>query len=249
MNHDDNRDVHSQQKIAQLYQAAQRVRLADREAPLDVLRQYAHNWKAADLPTLQRRVADEQLRQFSEGVSVPVFDILAECLSKISQREISLLDVGCASGYYSEVVRSLENYQVTYHGCDYSEAMISCARQHYSNTDFSVADITDLPFDSNTFDVVVASGVLEHVPDHEQAVQEICRVASRYVIVHRLPVMHANRHVHTLGSQYSILTPRTRFAEQIILTNFANIGFRVKFYRTLPAVAGRSARSYLLETS
>ncbi len=38
------------------------------------------------------------------------------------------------------------------------------------------ADLTDLPFETASFDVVICSHVLEHVPDDRKAMSEICRV-------------------------------------------------------------------------
>ncbi len=38
------------------------------------------------------------------------------------------------------------------------------------------ADITDLPFDDNTFDVILCNHVLEHIPDDKKAMTELHRV-------------------------------------------------------------------------
>ena len=38
------------------------------------------------------------------------------------------------------------------------------------------ADICDLPFDSDSFDIVFCNHVLEHIPDHTKAMQELYRV-------------------------------------------------------------------------
>jgi SAM-dependent methyltransferase len=43
-------------------------------------------------------------------------------------------------------------------------------------TDVVQADLTDLPFEAETFDVVICSHVLEHVPDDRKAMSEIRRV-------------------------------------------------------------------------
>ena len=37
-------------------------------------------------------------------------------------------------------------------------------------------DVTRITYDSNTFDVIVCSHVLEHVPDDDKAMRELYRV-------------------------------------------------------------------------
>ncbi|GHO43258.1 class I SAM-dependent methyltransferase [Ktedonospora formicarum] len=45
------------------------------------------------------------------------------------------------------------------------------------------ANVTQLPFANNTFDVVTMLEVLEHVPDTERALRELCRIAKRFLIL------------------------------------------------------------------
>ena len=55
----------------------------------------------------------------------------------------------------------------------------------YTTTDISSpladikADITDLPFEDNTFDVVFCNHVLEHIPDDIKAMQELFRIMKK----------------------------------------------------------------------
>lgn len=42
-----------------------------------------------------------------------------------------------------------------------------------------VVDMTDIPFEDETFDIIIASQVLEHIPDEEKALRELCRVLKR----------------------------------------------------------------------
>ena len=67
-----------------------------------------------------------------------------------------VLDVGCATGYYSAIFSSL-GYDVT--GIDISETGIEKAREMYPDLRFEVQDATDLPYDSGSFDLVFALGV------------------------------------------------------------------------------------------
>lgn len=39
-----------------------------------------------------------------------------------------------------------------------------------------VADITDIPFEDNTFDLIMCTHVLEHIPDDKKAMSELYRV-------------------------------------------------------------------------
>ena len=41
------------------------------------------------------------------------------------------------------------------------------------------ADITSIPFEDNTFDVIICNHVLEHIPDDTKAMQELHRVLSK----------------------------------------------------------------------
>jgi hypothetical protein len=47
----------------------------------------------------------------------------------------------------------------------------------------ALGDATDLPFEDNSFKVVTALEVLEHIPKTEVALREICRVSSEFVVI------------------------------------------------------------------
>jgi len=89
------------------------------------------------------------------------------------------LDIGCGTGYYS--LRLLKmGFDVV--GLDISGNSIKLAKlktksHGFRHIDFNRADATVLPFNENSFDVVVAMGsVLNHVPAPEQMIREISRV-------------------------------------------------------------------------
>ncbi|MBE0643589.1 MAG: class I SAM-dependent methyltransferase [Bacteroidetes bacterium] len=67
-----------------------------------------------------------------------------------------VLDVGCATGYYSAILASL-GYDVT--GIDISETGIQKARERYPDIRFEVQDATALPYAKGSFDFVFALGV------------------------------------------------------------------------------------------
>ncbi|MCR5330402.1 MAG: class I SAM-dependent methyltransferase [Lachnospiraceae bacterium] len=62
---------------------------------------------------------------------------------------------------------------------DLSEGMLAAAKDNlkaYSDIEFSIADIQDIPFADNEFDVVIANMMLYHVPDLERGLREVARV-------------------------------------------------------------------------
>jgi SAM-dependent methyltransferase len=96
-----------------------------------------------------------------------------------------ILDIGCGSGRHVAAAYALERVEVV--GADPCFADLKKARERLRIHDYlgehgqgrwhlHAADITHLPFADGTFDIVVCSEVLEHIPDHYRAIQEIVRV-------------------------------------------------------------------------
>jgi ubiquinone/menaquinone biosynthesis C-methylase UbiE len=91
-----------------------------------------------------------------------------------------LLDVGCGPGSVTiDLAARLEPGEVI--GVDSSEAVVEIAREAAkeagaSNVTFEVADAYSLPFEDDTFDVVHAHQVLQHLTDPIAALREMRRV-------------------------------------------------------------------------
>jgi len=64
-----------------------------------------------------------------KGYADPVFVALSEAMKGVELTSFSLLDAACATGYYAEVIKTLERKDIEYKGCDYSDAMIKSQSQ------------------------------------------------------------------------------------------------------------------------
>jgi cyclopropane fatty-acyl-phospholipid synthase-like methyltransferase len=73
----------------------------------------------------------------------------------------TILDVGCAGGFKSKYFAD-KGFKVT--GIDFSEEMVSIAKEQVPNASFKVLDLFDVDTIAETFDCVFVQAVLLHVP-------------------------------------------------------------------------------------
>ena len=86
-----------------------------------------------------------------------------------------VLDAGCGAGYGSALLGSVARSVV---GIDRDEAAIAYARDRYTrdNVSFQIGDLVDLALGDDSFDVVCAFEVIEHVRDADRHLAEVARV-------------------------------------------------------------------------
>lgn len=92
-----------------------------------------------------------------------------------------VVDLGSGAGNDVFVVHALIGEQGKVIGVDMTEAMIEKANLNkqklgFTNVEFRLGEIENLPVDSNTIDVVVSNCVLNLVPDKVKAFSEIYRI-------------------------------------------------------------------------
>jgi ubiquinone/menaquinone biosynthesis C-methylase UbiE len=176
------------------------------------------SWRNDALPHRQRKLVDQQLRQYRSGGKIDVFDVFVDILSSLPNLEkgASLLDVGCSSGFYSEVIE-ISGMPIRYSGCDYSEGFIELARVKYPLIDFAVEDATNLSYSNNSFDIVLSGCCLLHIPNYAMSIEETARVARSYAIFHRTPVVWGQPEQRYRKQAYEVETVEIHFNEQDFL--------------------------------
>lgn len=92
-----------------------------------------------------------------------------------------VLDIGCGPGSNWPQWRQLAEPGALV-GIDLSEKMVEEARRRHPDGRFEVARVHELPFPDGSFDVVIASAVLHHIPDEHlpAAFAEIHRVLDEH---------------------------------------------------------------------
>ena len=129
----------------------------------------------------------------------------------------SFLDVGGAEGYMSAVIRKV--FGVKVRSCDLSEEACERAREIFQ-MEADPVDGVALPYPDQSFDVVLSSESLEHIPQYETVLKELLRVARKAVIVTvphdgpeaiaaniRNKVPHGHIHDFTLESFQALVPP------------------------------------------
>lgn len=105
----------------------------------------------------------------------PEFHFLLPYLKK----DQKFLDLGCGNGRLSAFTKSTG---IDYTGVDNSAELIKLAKKNYAGEKFQVADITNLPFDDNSFDFISSVAVFHHLPstkERQKAFDEVARILKK----------------------------------------------------------------------
>lgn len=117
-------------------------------------------WKRLSLSETNRERIEETVKIIPEGVN-------------------SIADIGCGSGLFLNYIK--ENTDISpLIGVDFSEDAMKMLK-----VDRKVGDITTIPLEEDSYDLVSALEVLEHLDleEYARAKEELCRVSKRYILI------------------------------------------------------------------
>jgi SAM-dependent methyltransferase len=185
-------------------------------------------WLAARTVARQERTYRGLIAAMKRGETRLDFNLAAEAVGATGIANPRLLEVGCGSGYYSEVFATLLPAGVRYAGIDYSDAMIARARTRYPSTAFEVGDATRLPYADRAFEIVFNGVSLMHIIDYEAAIREAARVAARYCIFHSVPVFDDFRTTYLRKYAYGAPVVEVVFGKQELMSLCQAAGLRLE---------------------
>ena len=109
---------------------------------------------------------------------------LSEEIKKIYSPKMSILDVGCGVGHYLRSFRKRVDKNIIYTGVDITERYIKLAQKIFPTARFKVGDALDLPFPSNSFNIVFSNNLIQHMAlPLNKFISELIRVSKTYVIL------------------------------------------------------------------
>jgi ubiquinone/menaquinone biosynthesis C-methylase UbiE len=134
---------------------------------------------------LQRLLGTKPEKESSKAV--------VEIIEPMMDKGSTILEVGCSSGH---LLRTLgkKDKNIKYIGVDIDQYAISKGNVELGRIKLAgiesaqliEAEVTKLPFDSNSFEIVVSLNVLEHLNEPSRAIRELLRCAKNYLVIRTL---------------------------------------------------------------
>jgi ubiquinone/menaquinone biosynthesis C-methylase UbiE len=193
-------------------------------------------WLSSMTARRQERAYTKLLEEMKAGSPRVDLTVAAQAIDALNLHSLSLLEIGCGSGYYCEVFATLAKSMVRYTGIDYSPAMIKRAKYRYPDGNFVLGDATRMSaFEDGSFDVAFNGVSLMHVLDYERAIAESARVAKRACIFHSVPVFPSHPTVHIHKYAYGSPVVEIVFSRADLLECFARNGLSLaRSWRSIP---------------
>lgn len=117
-----------------------------------------------------------------------------------------ILDVGCGEGVTLDKIQQLKIGRKL-EGVDNFEDAIAIGTKTFPDLTLKIADIYNLPYKDNSFDMVLCNEVLEHLEKPQDAIKELRRVSSKFLLLSvphepwfRLANFFRGRHVRRFGN-------------------------------------------------
>jgi SAM-dependent methyltransferase len=96
---------------------------------------------------------------------------------------LTVLDAGCGEGFVHTHLAARLGEGVAFTGLDLSHEALDEGRSRGSRAELLRGSLVQLPFAGSSFDLVVCTEVFEHLPQPAVALDELCRVSRRFLLL------------------------------------------------------------------
>jgi 2-polyprenyl-3-methyl-5-hydroxy-6-metoxy-1,4-benzoquinol methylase len=133
---------------------------------------------------LRRKLIDRFNQRLIQNLDII---IPAEERAKKRRDKLTLLDYGCGEGFVLSLIAQ-QHPQLSLTGCDINQQALDLAAKAVPSANFFICNSTPssvkiLKTTRQSFDIVLCTEVLEHVPHPEQLLQTISRLSRKFVIL------------------------------------------------------------------
>jgi ubiquinone/menaquinone biosynthesis C-methylase UbiE len=111
------------------------------------------------------------------------YKAIRDILSQILSPSDSIFEVGCGPGESSDRISKMLFDTNHFIVSDYDPRHVTMIRKMRPHLNVKQANVLQLEETDNAYDIVVILEVLEHIDQYEQALDEIFRVAKKWVII------------------------------------------------------------------
>jgi ubiquinone/menaquinone biosynthesis C-methylase UbiE len=141
----------------------------------------------------------------------------------IDKNTKTILDVGCGPGYPMKLIKMTLNLDRVV-GVDLFKKYIKQAKKEKIHDEYVIADIREMRFEPKSFDVVLASHVIEHLPEKDalKFIKDLERIAKKQVII-ATPI---GEHYHPAVDNNKLQLHLSHFYPK----DFENLGYKTIKY-------------------
>lgn len=215
----------------------------------------AQSYADPTIATKQRQIVDEQLQAMRNGAAPEHFKVVGRILSQIKEEKslvrIKVLDAGCGSAYYSEILNFFLPGVVEYVGVDFNPGMLDIAKQYYPALPLARMDLRNLALSNRSVDLVISGAAIVHIRQWKAAVRELANVAGRWLLLHRTLVYKGSTSTSVaIEYHYDKDVYRVRINEGELLALMSNLEMSLVIKCGAgggPFPAGQENNTYLFE--
>jgi ubiquinone/menaquinone biosynthesis C-methylase UbiE len=127
--------------------------------------------KQAEIAFFDGHAAADAYDVFTPATNERIIDAFVRLTGLAAGARVA--DLGCGSGVFTDALQR-RGYRCA--GVDLSSKLIAIARNKFPNIEFIEGDVEQLPFADGSFNGVLLSGLIHHLPDPSRCAGEVSRI-------------------------------------------------------------------------